>query len=334
MSDALATRLRVVVVSALATTLAMVAGVSEANAAPFTYQPPGDLVAGSGKGRVDAKVYAPGIRFPMEAGPAFANSQVWGHGGSNGPGGSQCDIENFSYPWHDNYCETRTWTMPLCPSGTGHQGQDVRTSDCKPDIHTTVAVDDGTITSIGSFSVYLTRADGTRFDYLHMSNVAVKVGQKVKRGDVMGKVSNQFGGSSTTVHLHFNIQQNVSGVGVVYVPPYLSLIGAYEALLGPTTDAGPSDASVDAKDVGVTDARPDAAASDTGNEDTPPFGIPDAEEEFPDTGDGGPAAQPAESGSAGCGCLTAGSSTSTSGAASGLAVLATAIVGARRRRRG
>ena len=128
--------------------------------------------------------------------------------------------------------------MPLCPSGTGHQGQDIRAASCKKGVHTTVAITDGTITSIGSYSVYLTAADGTRFDYLHMQDLVVKVGQKVKRGDPMGKVGNQFGGEATTVHLHFNIHQNVEGVGAVYVPPYLSVIQAYETLLNPVPDAG------------------------------------------------------------------------------------------------
>jgi MYXO-CTERM domain-containing protein len=298
-----------------------------AEAAPFSYRPPGELVAGSGKGRVDSKVYAPGIRFPIQDGPAFANSQVWGHGGSSGPGGSQCDIENFSYPWHDNYCETRTWDMPLCPSGTGHQGQDVRTSDCKANIHTTVAVADGTITNVGSYSVYLTRADGTRFDYLHMSNVAVKVGQKVKTGDVMGKVSNVFGGTPTTVHLHFNIQQNVSGVGMVYVPPYLSLIAAYETLIG-VADAGVSDAAVDARDVGVADAS-DARV------DAPDVALPDtrpvSDGDSADLGDASEALQANEGGSSGCGCRTTGSSPSSSYAL-GLVTAALALAVTRRKR--
>jgi murein DD-endopeptidase MepM/ murein hydrolase activator NlpD len=210
---------------------------------PFTYDPPGQLVSGSGKGRVDTKVYAPGIMFPIETGPAYANSQVWGHGGMNGTG-SQCDQENFSYPWHDNYCETRTWSMPLCPGGEGHQGQDIRAASCKPGVHWTVAVVDGTITSIGSYSVYLTAADGTRFDYLHQQDVVVKEGQQVKRGEHIGKVSNQFGGEQTTVHLHFNIKQNVSGVGSVYVPTYLSLVKSYEEHLGiGVPDAGAPDAA-------------------------------------------------------------------------------------------
>ena len=50
-------------------------------AATFTYEPPGDLVSGSGNGRVDYKVYLPGMRFPVEKAPAYANSQVWGVGG-------------------------------------------------------------------------------------------------------------------------------------------------------------------------------------------------------------------------------------------------------------
>lgn len=209
---------------------------------PFTYAPAGQLVTGSGKGRVDAKVYAPGMRFPIESGPAYANSQVWGKGGNEGGGGSQCDKVNFSYPWHDNYCESRSWDMPLCPSGNGHQGQDIRAASCTKGVHPTVAAVDGTITSIGSYSVYLTAADGTRFDYLHMQDVLVKEGQKVKRGDKLGKVSNMFGGEATTVHLHFNIRQNVAGIGSVYVPTYNSLIKSYEALLGINQDAGAPDA--------------------------------------------------------------------------------------------
>src|SRR5690606_39747974 len=100
-------------------------------AAAFDYHPPGDLVSGSGQGRVDDVVYAPGMRFPIEEPPAFANSQVYNPGGYLGPGGGQCDAFNYSYPWRDNYCETRQWDMPLCPAGTGHQGQDIRPATCE-----------------------------------------------------------------------------------------------------------------------------------------------------------------------------------------------------------
>ncbi|MBL8684511.1 MAG: M23 family metallopeptidase [Myxococcales bacterium] len=200
--------------------------------AQFTYRPPGELVSGSGRGRVDNTVYAPGIRFPIQNAPAYLNSQVWGVGGGSGPAGSQCDTRNFSYPWRDNYCETRSWDMPMCPSGTGHQGQDIRASNCMNNVHNCVAVTDGTITNIGTYSVYLTAADGTRYDYLHMGSVSVSVGQRVTRGQVIGRVSNAFGGTPTTVHLHFNIRKTVSGFGSVYAPTYMSLIRAYESLTG------------------------------------------------------------------------------------------------------
>jgi murein DD-endopeptidase MepM/ murein hydrolase activator NlpD len=277
-----------------------------AAADPFSYDPPGKLVNGSGKGRVDMNVYAPGIRFPIESGPAFANSQVWGHGGNSGTG-SQCDIENFSYPWHDNYCETRDWSMPLCPSGAGHQGQDIRAASCKPGVHTTVAVVDGTITSIGSYSVYLTAADGTRFDYLHMDQLQVKEGQKVKRGDHLGKVSNLFGGEATTIHLHFNIRQNVAGVGVVYAPPYMSLVQSYDTLMN-GGHAGP-------------DAGPDAA---------PPTPL----QEAPVTPQPVPEPPPEEPPAADTGCAFAPPSGSAPyGASFGVALGALALVIAARRRR-
>lgn len=203
-----------------------------ARAQPFEWLPPGDLLAGSGEGRVDFVAYAPGMRFPMEVGPAFANSQVYGHGGGQGPGGGQCDDENYGYPWQDNYCEIRTWDMPLCPAGTGHQGQDIRPATCEKDVHWVVAAVAGTITSIGSYSVYLTAPDGTRYDYLHMGSVQVALDEEVIMGQRLGRVSNEFGGTPTTIHLHFNLRQFVEGVGTVYVPPYLSLVTAYEKLMG------------------------------------------------------------------------------------------------------
>jgi murein DD-endopeptidase MepM/ murein hydrolase activator NlpD len=142
----------------------------------------------------------------------------------------------------------------------GHQGQDIRAASCQNSTHWVVAVEDGKITSIGSYSVYLTAPDGTRFDYLHMSDVQVTVGQTVTRGQRIGKVSNQFGGSATTVHLHFNVRMNVDGVGMVFVPPYLSLVEAYEALVGapPVVDAGATTPPPDAAVTGPPDP-PDAA---------------------------------------------------------------------------
>lgn len=218
-----------------ASVLGVIAAASAASAEeePFTFDPPGILTpTKSGSGRQDATLYVRGIRFPIESGPAYANSQVYGHGGGQGPGGGQCDKANYSYPWRDTYCESRSWDMPLCPSGKGHQGVDIRPATCEKGVHWSVAVADGTITSVGSYSVYLTTPNGTRYDYLHMSDVTVKAGDTVTRGQRLGKVSNAFGGTPTTIHLHFNVRQNVAGVGDVFVPPYASLVRSYQELLG------------------------------------------------------------------------------------------------------
>ena len=268
--------------------LALVPGVALADGA-FTFEPPGALLAGSGKGRTDSRIYAPDIRFPIESAPAFANSQVWGRGGGENAG-SQCDEENFSYPWRDNYCESRSWSMPLCPSGTGHQGQDLRGATCEKGVHWVLAVTNGTITNVGSYSVYLTAEDGTRFDYLHMQNLQIGEGDDVRRGQRIGKIGNQFGGTPTTVHLHFNIRQNVAGVGQLYLPPYASLVDAYDRLLRPRPDAGVVDAS--APEAGVADAGVVAPEPDAGNRTN---GAPIGDSE----GEAGCSVSPGEAGSAG-----------------------------------
>jgi hypothetical protein len=230
--------------SGMLAALATFAIVTPASAGGDFYLPAGDLVSGSGTGRVDETVYAPGMRFPIENGPAYPNSQVWGVGGSEGPGGSQCDGANYSYPWRDNYCETRSWDMPLCPSGVGHQGQDIRPATCENGVHPLVAAEAGTITNIGSYSVYVTASNGTRFDYLHGNNVSVSQGQGVEKGQQIARVSNAFGGTPTTIHVHFNIRQDVAGVGFVFVSPYMSLVRSYETLMGLGSELphGPVDA--------------------------------------------------------------------------------------------
>ncbi|HEU4892662.1 MAG TPA: M23 family metallopeptidase [Vicinamibacterales bacterium] len=181
---------------------------------------------------MDTKVYLPNMRFPLESPAGYANSQVWGTGGSQGPSGSQCAATNYSYPWRDNFCESRTHSMPLCPATTGHQGQDIRPNTCQRDTHWAVAAIAGTVTNVGSYSVYVTADDGTgtRTDYLHMSSVAVTLNQKVTAGQRLGKVADVFGGESTTIHLHFNIRQTDATLGFVFVPPYMSLVEAYRKL--------------------------------------------------------------------------------------------------------
>jgi murein DD-endopeptidase MepM/ murein hydrolase activator NlpD len=177
------------------------------------------------------------------------NSQIWGYGGGgyNGvgeAGGTECDPRNYDpMQQRDNFCEVRGWSMPLCPSGEGHQGQDIRPPSCKDNSWDVVAVVDGIITLVTSnTTVKLKGNDGTVYEYLHMhpDSIKVKEGSKVKQGDVVGRVSKYMNGTrSTTYHLHFNVRQRIqvgNKVLEVYVPPYASLIAAYRR--GKGLDAG------------------------------------------------------------------------------------------------
>ena len=202
--------------------------------AQFSYNPPGTLTPGSGTGREDYTIFVPDMRYPVESAPSFPNSQVWGRGGSQGGGGGQCDSQNYSYPWWDNFCETRQWGVPLCPGGKGHQGQDIRPGTCEKNTHWAVAAEAGEITKIGTYTVYLVTDSGTQHRYLHMdpSTLPVSVGDRVTKGQRLGLISNAFGGTPTTIHLHYDIHQTVSGVGPSYIPLYMSLVDSYERLLG------------------------------------------------------------------------------------------------------
>ncbi|MEL6317142.1 MAG: M23 family metallopeptidase, partial [Pseudomonadota bacterium] len=200
------------------------------------FAPPGALTPDSGRGATDATVYAPNIVFPLDD-EAYANSQVWGVGGYRGPGGrGQCDPRNYSYPWRDNFCETRSRANERCPAGKGHHGQDIRPATCKKDTHWAVAVEPGVITSIGSYTVTLLGNSGREYRYMHlnMRRLAIKRGDQVTAGQRIGLVSNFFGGTPTTIHLHFEIRLVTRENGrlrKVFVPPYTSLVAAYRRLL-------------------------------------------------------------------------------------------------------
>lgn len=208
----------------------------------FSFHPPGALLAGTGGGFPEQIVHAPNMVFPIKSAPAYLQSQVFMYGGGVA-GGDQCDARNYAYPWRDNFCETRSANRgsPFCPVNKIHQGQDIRVgtaADCNTlrrqsaaarGIHEVVAVEDGVISSIGTYTVKL-RSEGSIYNYMHlnMNRLAVTAGQFVKAGDLIGYVSNDFGGTPTTIHLHFEITQNTASNGWVHVPPYLSLVKAYE----------------------------------------------------------------------------------------------------------
>lgn len=208
----------------------------------FSYFAPGALLAGSGGGFPEQVVHSPNMLFPIKSAPAYLQSQVFSLGGGVA-GGDQCDARNYAYPWRDNFCETRSANRnsPFCPTSRIHQGQDIRVgtaADCNTlrrqavsarGLHEVVAVEDGVISSIGTYTVKL-RSEGSIYNYMHlnMKRLQVTAGQTVKAGDLLGYVSNDFGGTATTIHLHFEIMQNTADHGWVHVAPYLSLVAAYE----------------------------------------------------------------------------------------------------------
>ncbi len=225
----------------------------------FSFYEAGALLPGTGQGAPEQIAYAPDIVFPIADAPAYLQSQVFSFGGGVA-GGDQCDTRNYAYPWRDNFCEVRTSNRnsPYCPLAKVHQGQDIRVgtaTDCNTlrrtsasdrTLHKVVAVEDGIISHVGTYSVNL-RAGGRIYKYMHMNmaKLQVKAGDPVEAGQHIGYVSNDFGGTPTTFHLHFEITQNVGDAGWVHVPPYLSLAEAYERREG-----GPGEV-IEAAEVGV-----------------------------------------------------------------------------------
>lgn len=209
--------------------------------ADFSYHPPGLLQpAKSGAGQKSRRIFAERMRFPLalaKEDDAYINSQVWGVGGESGPQGLEYSRRNYRMPWSDNYCEKRSWKMPLCPSGKGHQGIDIRGPKYAKNRWQIVAAESGRIEHVSDFSVMILRGrSGTRYRYMHFNpkTLRVKAGQTVKQGQVLAMMSNIIEyRPNTTVHLHFDIEQTLmfrNGARRVYVPPYTSLVVAYRKL--------------------------------------------------------------------------------------------------------
>jgi hypothetical protein len=242
----------------------------------FTYYAPGDLLPGTGMhgqaGRGDPTVFAK-IRFPMAEAPSYVNSQVfmnWGEcdftgrvslGGSGKDASYRCKVnsipltrdesKNYAYPWRDNFCEHRYFAVSQCPTGLGHQGEDIRPAycvlrnadadRCEPHQHNVVAVRDGlALRDPGDQALYLVvNAPGEhiRFRYLHMNPhlldaAGMVSGRALAAGEVIGAVDNyqDFEGG-TSYHLHFDVQVPTRD-GWIFVNPYMTLVAAYERLIG------------------------------------------------------------------------------------------------------
>jgi hypothetical protein len=244
----------------------------ETDSTVFTYFGPGNIVPRSGfkrKGGVaDYTVYSK-IRFPIADAPAFANSQSFTNWGDceadsamaaragigsyrcreGGMGSMRNEAANYSYPWRDNFCESRYFYVGQCPGGLGHQGQDLRPAFCRqrgpgarcePGVHDLVAVRDGAVLrAANQESLYLVvnaPNERIRFRYLHISPKQLDAagmvsGRLMHEGDVIGKVGNFYRREGGTFsHLHFDTQVPTR-YGWVFVNPYMTLVAAYERLI-------------------------------------------------------------------------------------------------------
>ena len=158
---------------------------------------------------------------------------------------------NYSYPWRDNFCEHRRYFVGQCPGGEGHQGQDIRPSSCtlfndgadrcQPYQHEVVAAHDGfLLRARKQEAVYLfinTPAMHVRVRYMHMNPNQLDAdgivsGKLVREGDIIGKIGNYNRTErGTTYHLHFDMQVPTKA-GWVFVNPYMTLVAAFERLIG------------------------------------------------------------------------------------------------------
>jgi hypothetical protein len=220
----------------------------------FSYRPSGDIIAKSGYrrqgGRVDLTAYSQ-IRFPLQKSPAFVHSQSFRNRRPSDKSLDELFGGNASYPWQDNFCEARSFEVGQCASGFGHQGQDIRPApcppgseadnSCNPTQQAVVAVRDSVvIRSLKQQAVTLqvnTRSEHLRFRYMHMNPATLDAdgvlnGRSVDEGEKIGVVSNYLDHpNGTSRHLHFDVQVFTRD-GWLWVNPYVTLISAYERLIG------------------------------------------------------------------------------------------------------
>ncbi|MGR9438394.1 peptidoglycan DD-metalloendopeptidase family protein (plasmid) [Rhizobium leguminosarum] len=209
----------------------------------FTHHSPGVMTFGGDVGVKDRRVFFPQMKFPLKTGPeagddgkplrAFANSQVF-----IPPGFETNDPRLYVYPWTDTLCESKHvgGPMPLCPnaSHSGHQGEDIRPNAPNNATFDVIAWVDGIVTFVsatGTSEVNIRDAEnnGNECVYLHLRPAPnLRVGQKVNKGDVIGKVSNLMTGGGTSIHLHFECKATHPDLRVkMKMPIYTSMISAY-----------------------------------------------------------------------------------------------------------
>ncbi len=215
----------------------------------FAYHPPGQLWPGTAMrataGDADRTVYAR-IRFPVADAPAFLHSERFGRRRAQAP-----TPPGVSGVWRDNFCERRHFYVARCPSGLGHQGQDIRGPGCDPasaDPHRCRANTDAVVAARNGMilreawndSVFLVTnetGERLRFRYLHMhprrlDDDGIVSGRRLREGERLGTIGNYSRRAGlTSTHLHFEVQVPTRA-GWMRVNPYMTLVAAYETLVG------------------------------------------------------------------------------------------------------
>jgi murein DD-endopeptidase MepM/ murein hydrolase activator NlpD len=106
---------------------------------------------------------------------------------------------------------------PVTHGRGDHQGVDIAAAPGQPVRASAdgIVMRAGTIGGLGK-AIYLAHGYGVTTRYGHMSKVEVRPGQRVKRGDIIGRVGNT--GRSTGYHLHYEVRQDGQPVNpLVYI---------------------------------------------------------------------------------------------------------------------
>lgn len=106
---------------------------------------------------------------------------------------------------------------PVTQGRGDHQGVDIAAAPGQPVRASAdgLVLRAGTMGGLGS-AIYLAHGYGLTTRYGHLSKIEVRPGQRVKRGDIIGRVGNT--GRSTGYHLHYEVRQDGDPVNpLVYI---------------------------------------------------------------------------------------------------------------------
>lgn len=157
-------------------------------------------------------------QVPIRAGQARAHYDKWKGGSSSNSGGDSSGTNDDSNDKNDDGgSKAYTWMTDQPVTLTSPYGMRLHPIDKVWKLHDGIdyggggklyAFADGTIeqaTFLGGWGnrVVLRLSNGQALGYNHLASIDVKVGDKVKSGDVLGVMGTT--GSSTGVHLHFNV---------------------------------------------------------------------------------------------------------------------------------